>query len=77
MEYNFVVHNAFQGRGFAGELARVMASNRIPYAIPSPRDVKHVVFFGIESSNVLLDRSNASSMSFFISRSSLAVDMRG
>ena len=40
-----------------------MASIRIPEAIPSPRDVRHVVIVDIESSNVLLDRSNATCLS--------------
>ena len=53
-----------------------MASIRIPEAIPSPRDVRHVVIFDIESSNVLLDRSNAANMSFFKCISSFAVLIR-
>ena len=39
-----------------------MASIRIPEAIPSPRDVRHVVIFDIESSNVLLDPSDVANI---------------
>lgn len=59
-----------------GGLASAMASIRIPEAIPSPRDVRQVVIFDIESSNVLLDRSNAANMSFFKCISSFAVLIR-
>lgn len=49
--------------GFAGGLARATASFRITDEMPSPRDVSHVVIFATESSNVLFECSNASSMS--------------
>ena len=61
--------------GFAGGLACAMASIRIPEAIPSPRDVRHVIF-EIESSNVLLAHSNAANMSFFRYISSFVVLIR-
>ena len=48
----------------------------MPCAMPFPRDVKQFVIFDIASSRVLFDFSNASSMSFFIIRSSFAVDIR-
>ena len=53
-----------------------MANIRIPDAIPSPRDDRHVVILEIDFSNVLLDLSNASSMSFFKCISSFAVLIR-